>query len=138
MSKIMISLAVVAAAMASSAPAFAAGQANGSMKVTLRIQESCGLSAETFALDPQTSEVRGSILEYCNASRCYQVLASHRPLEDGETVQLDFDSANSQLSASGLSPLSIRSGPRFGRVPVVVRSENLQAPIALSLSMTAI
>lgn len=119
-------------------PASAASGDSGGFSISLTIPVVCDIEADDFVIDEGNNIVRGVVNEYCNSSRGFQILAGHRPLEDGEQVDLNYDGTLTSLDASGLSSVAFRSGARSGPVPVAIRTEGVLADLAVSFSVTAI
>ena len=119
-------------------PASAASGDSGGFSISLTVPIVCDIEAADFVLDEGNNTIRGVVNEYCNSSRGFQILAGHRPLENGEQVDLDYDGTLASLDASGLSSVAFRSGARFGPVPVAIRTQGVLASLAVSFSVTAI
>ncbi len=133
-----ISAALFFGAALASSPALAASQDSGGFSVSLSVPVVCDIEAADFVLDTSQNVVRGVVNEYCNSSRGFQILAGHRPLENGEQIDLDYDGTATSLDASGLSTIAFRSGARFGPVPVAIRTQGVVENLSVSFSVTAI
>lgn len=126
-------LILIAALMGTSAHAKASDL--GGFSVSAVVPEHCDIASDALSIDPASGEARGTLTEFCNSSRGYHILASHRSLAANEKVEIDFNGQSVLLSASGQSPIAFRSGPRMSREPIAVRSENLNSDMAISLSL---
>lgn len=127
---LLIALGTIATA------AQAGERGSGNFSVSAAVPEHCSIASDTLSINPNSGEARGTLSEFCNSSRGYQILASYRSLSQAEAVQLDFNGQPIQLDPSGQSHVAFRSGPRISQFPVAVRSTNLDASIAVSLSLT--
>ena len=78
------------------------------------------------------------VLEFCNSSNGFQVIASHRPLNPEEIVEVDFGGEFARLSQGGVSSIAFRSGARFGSVPFSIDAARLDSSLAVSFSLIAI
>lgn len=119
-------------------PAYAAPNDSGGFSVGVTVPVICDLEATDFIIDQTTNMITGQVQEYCNSSRGFHVLANHRPLLSGEQVDLTYGGVPSELAASGFSSVAFRSGARFGYVPITIRANNVEGPIALSFAVTAL
>ena len=138
MNKFAISAVTVLGIGVMSSSAMAASRDGADFTISVNVPIVCDIDATTFFVDKKENIVRGYVNEYCNSSRGFQVLASHRRLEVGEAVVLSYDGAESNLSRSGLSPIAFRSGARIGPVPVAISTESMQDNLSVGLSVTAI
>lgn len=123
---------------ASATPAAAETNARSGMRITLSVPEVCDLRATSLMVETSQSRATGSVSEYCNTSRGYQITANHRPLNAGEVVELTYGGLVRQLEASGVSPVAFRSGARRETIPLSVRADRLDSPLNLSLALTAL
>jgi len=119
---------------ASAAHAEAPGQPG--FAISVQVPEVCDIRASDFVLAAGTGEASGQVREYCNSSRGFQIMASHRALEPGEAVQVNYGGQVSALNPEGYSPLAFRAGARIEDVPVQIRSANLLNTLAISLALT--
>lgn len=138
MNKFAISTATVLGIAAMSSSAMAAPRDGANFTISMNVPIVCDIDTTTFFVDKEQSVVRGYVNEYCNSSRGFQVLASHRPLEAGEQVEVSYDGIASNLSQTGLSAIAFRSGARVGAVPVAIRTDSMQDNLSVGLSVTAI
>lgn len=138
MRKIATFGALMAAVTLSQTVAIAAESRSKNFVASAVVPESCGLDAISFVLDDNQNIARGFVNEYCNSSHGFQVLASHRMLESGEQVEVDYDGSFVSLDQSGVSSVAFRQGARFGPVPVEIRALSMTENLALSFSITAI
>lgn len=120
------------------APASASDSSSGSAAVTARIPVSCNIETRDFVLQSDNSAISGLVFEACNTNRGFQIVASHRALADGEDIRVLYGFNISQLRREGMSPIAMRSGARFGAVPVQIRAPSIDQPIAIRFSMIAI
>ncbi len=129
---------VITAASLASSGALASDRSNGSFQVGAEIPVVCNLETESFVADEGATLVRGSMFEACNTNRGFQVIAMHRTLEDNERVSVRYGFERSDLHPTGFSYVATRSGARYGAVPVEIDARELNQPIAISFSLTAI
>ncbi|MEP0191732.1 MAG: hypothetical protein ABJP70_14030 [Erythrobacter sp.] len=129
--------AITIASLASSA-ALASDRSNGSFQVGAEIPIVCNLETDTFIADQDASLVRGSMFEACNTNRGFQVIATHRTLEENERVSVRYGFERSDLHPTGFSYVATRAGARYGAVPVEIEARELNQPISISFSLTAI
>lgn len=119
-------------------PAQAAAGSQGGFTIALEVPAICDLSMPDFvALDGERN-VTGEVLEFCNSSNGFQVIASHRPLNPEEIVEVDFGGEFARLSQGGVSSIAFRSGARFGSVPFSIDAARLDSSLAVSFSLIAI
>lgn len=129
---------VLAASAIFATPAIAGESASGGFRISLNVPVVCDLDAQPFELDASGQHFVGQVQEFCNSNRGFQVFASHRMLEQDESISVDYGGSRSTLDLTGMSPVAFRSGARFGYVPVSIEATNLRAPIALEFGLTAI
>jgi len=120
------------------ANAMAASDASSGFGISLSIPVVCDLDAQDFVLDATQNRISGNVREFCNSSRGFQIMASHRPLYDGETVGLTYDGASAHLNSAGISTIAFRNGARFRSVPVQIEASGLETLLAVSFSIMAI
>ncbi|MEL7445021.1 MAG: hypothetical protein AAGK02_04325 [Pseudomonadota bacterium] len=130
-------LAAAFAGLASQ-PAYASDKSSGSFQVGARIPVVCNLDTRSFVVEEEASIVRGAMFEACNTNRGFQVFATHRTLEDNERVRVRYGFEQSELHATGFSFVAMRSGARYGAVPVQIETLQLNQPISISFSLTAV
>jgi len=119
-------------------PALANDSAEGAMRVSARVPALCMLTSATTIASEDRAVARSTIFEICNTNRGFQVVASHRPLAQGERADVTYDGLSTPLGQSGLSVVQFRQGARHGPVDVRVATEELQSPLAISFSMTPV
>lgn len=137
MSKIYVVLAGLAYSVAPSS-ASAAASSDGGFNISVTVPVVCDLDAENFQFDPSQNEVVGQVHEYCNSSRGFQVVASHRPLQASEIVEVGYGNQHSFLEERGLSTVAFRSGPRMSAVPVRIKASGLASQLSVAFAVTAI
>jgi hypothetical protein len=115
-----------------------AEEASGGFNIALQVPVVCDLDATDFALDQSQAELSGTVNEFCNSSRGFQVVASHRPLELSETVEVNYGGEQTRLERGGLSNIAFRSGPRLSTVPVRIRVTGLETQLSVSFAITAV
>jgi hypothetical protein len=108
------------------------------MRVSARIPVVCTISAPQLVAQQSSEIVTGTLFESCNTNRGFLIMASHRPLEQGEAASIYYDGQRSDLEAGGLSLVQSRFGARHGPVQVSVGTESLSAPIAISFAVTPV
>ena len=116
----------------------AAAPSEGGFSISLHVPTVCDIDAGDFQVDASRSEITGQVYEYCNSARGFQVIASHRPLQHSEVVEVDYGEQNSMLGGSGLSMIAFRTGPRLSVVPVRIKASGLESQFALAFSLAAI
>lgn len=118
--------------------AHASDRSNGSFRVGAQIPVVCNLETQSFVADGDSARVRGSMFEACNTNRGFQVIATHRTLDDNERVSVRYGFEHSELHPTGFSYVATRAGARYGAVPVEIDARELNQPISISFSLTAI
>jgi len=98
----------------------------------------CDIQTSDFDLRPGAGRVTGRVLETCNTNRGFQVLATHRTLDTAENVSVSYNHQVTNLDKMGWSVISLRSGARYGYVPVTIDTANLQSQLTLSFSLVAV
>lgn len=119
-------------------PAQAAEGASGGFNISLEVPAVCDLSVPDFVVLEDQQVVTGEVQEFCNSSNGFQIIASHRPLDPQEIVEVDFGGEFATLSEGGVSSIAFRSGARFGYVPFRIDAANLESGLAVSFSLIAI
>ncbi|TRD11285.1 hypothetical protein FGU71_05100 [Erythrobacter insulae] len=119
-------------------PAHAAQEAPGSFSISMSVPVVCDIQASDFVLSADRSVVAGTVNEYCNSSRGFQIIAAHRPLESGEQVDINYDGSVTELNMSGVSNVAFRAGARSSIVPVIISSPDLSKDLALSFAVTPV
>lgn len=115
-----------------------AEEASGGFNIALQVPVVCDLDASEFSLDQSQAELSGTVNEFCNSSRGFQVVASHRLLELSETVEVDYGGEQTRLERGGMSNIAFRSGPRLSAVPVRIRVTGLETQLSVSFAITAV
>jgi hypothetical protein len=135
-----VGLSVLAIGVASTlaAPAQAATGASGGFTVSLEVPAVCDLSVPDFVVLEDQHAITGEVQEFCNSANGFQVIASHRPLNSDEVVEVDFGGELAQLDEGGVSSIAFRSGARFGYVPFRIDATHLEGGLAVSFSLIAI
>jgi hypothetical protein len=128
-------LALVTTLAAASAPALAQEGA-GSFGVNVQVPEYCEINAPQILTADGDGMVAGSIFESCNTQEGFQVVASHRPLENNEWVAFSYAGNVRYLSRDGWSEVANRSGAKYGERQVSVSYTSLTAPLAINLTVT--
>jgi len=119
-------------------PAQAAADASGGFNISLEVPAVCDLSMPDFVVLEDQHAVTGEVQEFCNSANGFQVIASHRPLNRDEVVEIDFGGASTRLDHGGVSSIAFRSGARFGYVPFRIDAPHLEGGLAVSFSLIAI
>lgn len=114
------------------------GRASGGVRISITVPEVCQIEASAISVDAATGLASGTVFEMCNSARGFRVIASHRALEEGEQVRIDYAGETRQLDASGISALAYRAGPVADHAPVSVQSTGLVQDLAISLGLTVI
>ncbi|MEQ5789309.1 hypothetical protein J3454_15565 [Erythrobacter sp. NFXS35] len=108
------------------------------MRISARIPPVCSLATSPLAVAGNETIASAVMFESCNTNQGFQVLATHRPLEPGESAKVSYDGQNSDLEVSGLSFIQFRRGARHGPVLVNVATGSLAAPLAISFALTPV
>lgn len=119
-------------------PAHASDKSSGSFQVGARIPVVCTLETQSFRAEEGASVVTGSMFEACNTNRGFQVIATHRVLDEDERVRIRYGSSTAQLHPTGFSFVTTRAGARYGMVPVRIEPQQLNQPISISFSLSAV
>ncbi|MEM7781247.1 MAG: hypothetical protein AAF697_12735 [Pseudomonadota bacterium] len=127
-----------ATAMFAVQPALASDKSSGSFQVGARIPVVCTLETGTFRAEEGATVVTGSMFEACNTNRGFQIIATHRVLEQDERIRVRYGTSSAQLHPTGFSFVTTRSGARYGRVPVRIEPQQLNQPISISFSLSAV
>lgn len=96
----------------------AATPSESGFNISLRVPTVCDLDAGEFQVNGSQSEFTGHVFEYCNSSRGFQVIASHRPLQHSEIVEIDYGEQNSLLGEGGLSMIGSTTSGQIGLRPL--------------------
>lgn len=120
------------------AAARAEGAGTGSVGISATVPEICQIDASSLVLGEGDVAVSGAVSEMCNSGRAFRVMASHRSLQPGESVEITYAGEVTRLDASGSSAIAHRSGPVARQVPVSVRSDGLVEALAISIGLMAI
>ena len=130
------------AAMAFAVACSTAAQANtdhsAGFAISANVPEVCQLESSVLPVDVLNQTARGTVFEMCNSSRGFRVIASYRPLGDGEEVEFDYGGDIQELDSSGMSDVAQRGGPSVRNVPVAIRANGLAQNLAISLGIAAI
>lgn len=117
--------------------AAAAQQPSQSFQVSARVPEYCEVNASPIVAQEGDGVADGTVFESCNTQQGFQVVASHRPLESGETVAFSYAGQTSYLQREGWSQVANRAGARYGVRPIQVRYSGLTTPVAINLTITS-
>jgi hypothetical protein len=112
--------------------------ANAGFGVRLTVPEICHLVLNDAVVAPGEGAAVIDVFEMCNSGRGFRVIASHRPLETGEQVQVNYAGQIRLLDSSGMSDIAYRNGPIFGSVPVTIQTSGLVQGLAISLGFAVI
>jgi hypothetical protein len=77
----------------------------------------------------------GSVVEACNSPGGFQVTASYRPLEQGESAKLRYGDRSIALSSVGHAPISRSNMARIRTVNYRFEEAELTQPLVLVLSI---
>ncbi|WP_199504848.1 hypothetical protein [Qipengyuania sp. YIM B01966] len=111
---------------------------SASARITLVVPEVCQIEAASIVMHGARGSATGTVFEMCNSGRGFRVIASHRPLDEGEQVEINYGGQSRQLASSGISDIAQRSGPVVGHVPVSIRATQLSQSIAVTLGFAII
>ncbi|WP_170003318.1 hypothetical protein [Pseudopontixanthobacter vadosimaris] len=138
MGRLINSILPIAGLALVASPALAdTGRAGGAMRISAHVPEFCQITPLELFATAGDGRVSGSVLETCNSQRGYSVVATHRNLDDGETVAFTYAGTTSLLRSHGWSPVAYRAGARYGYRPLRVRYASLNRPLAINLTITA-
>jgi hypothetical protein len=129
---------IAAVGVLAATPAVAEETASAGFRISLQVPEVCELEVPQIDLALDQQEAGASVFEMCNSTRGFSLLASHRPLETSENVQISYGGNTAELSATGMSLIGTRHGPSVGNVPLFVRAAHLSAALSINLAMTVI
>lgn len=110
--------------------------ASSSFKVATVVPEFCQLAASDLTISDESGVLRGRVLEMCNGSNGYRIVAVHRELGENERVAFQFAGVRKSLRASGFSEIATRTGARYGQRDVNVTYEALRGPLEITLTVT--
>lgn len=114
----------------------AAEDASRGFQVSVTVPEYCEISSSDFLASTGDGFVSGSVFESCNVQSGFQVVASHRPLEQNEHATFSYAQEVRRLHSSGWSMVANRMGAQFGSRPISVQHTALSAPLAIHLTIT--
>ena len=119
-------------------PSVAFGQtASGGIPISVSVPEVCQIEALNL-VGNSSGFVSGTAFELCNSGRGFRVMATHRSLENGERVTINYAGMTQELDSSGVSDVAERSSPIVGPVPVSIQSTGLVQGLAISLGVAVI
>ncbi|WP_147366930.1 hypothetical protein [Aurantiacibacter zhengii] len=107
-----------------------------SFRVAAVVPEVCHVSASDLYISGSAGIFRGEVLEMCNGSGGYAIVASHRALDEQEQVNFEFAGVHRSLEANGSSEIAKRTGARYGVREVNVTYNSLRTPLAITLTVT--
>lgn len=119
-------------------PAAASAASGSSFGINLQIPVVCELDAPDLTIQPDQEFASGYAFESCNTQDGFMVMASHRPLEDGEQVEFNYAGQASMLSRAGSSVVATRRGAKHGQRMISVRQSQLREPLVLTLGATTL
>lgn len=127
----------IAAAAVTAWPTFAlANEPSQSFNVRVHVPEYCEINASTLFTSDGDGFASGTVFESCNTQEGFQVVASHRPLEEDEAVAFNYAGQLSYLRLDGWSQVANRTGAKFGTRPIGVQYSRLATPLAINLTIT--
>lgn len=126
------------AAAAILAGAGSPAEASGNVDISVVVPEVCQIQSAVLTVDETGGSASGSVFEMCNSGRSFRIIASHRPLADGEQVRINYGGELRTLNQSGISDVAQRTGPIVGDVPVTIESDGLVQGFSVSLGFTVI
>lgn len=135
-----VGLSALAMGLASTlaTPAQAASGARGGFNISLNVPAICEIRLPDSVVVEGDHVVTGELQEFCNNPDGFQIIASHRPLNPDEVVEVALDGDLARLSEGGVSPIAFRSGARFGAVPFRIDASHLEGSLAVSFSLIAL
>lgn len=111
--------------------------ASSSFRVATVVPEFCQLATQDLTVSDENGILHGRVLEMCNGSSSYRIVAVHRELAEHERVTFQFANVEKSLQANGLSEITTRTGARYGERDVNVRYNSLRSPLKITLTITA-
>lgn len=114
------------------------GNASAGVRISVTVPEVCQIEASAISVDSATGLASGTVFEMCNSGRGFRVVATHRSLQEGEQVRINYAGETRLLDPSGTSAVASRAGPIVDRVPVSVQSTGLVQNLAISLGLIII
>ena len=111
--------------------------ASGTFKVATVVPEFCQLTASDLAVTDESGILRGQVLEMCNGSSGYRIVAFHRHLDEQEDVAFRFAGVTKSLRSNGISEIATQTGARYGVRDVDVEYDALRSPFSITLAITA-
>lgn len=118
--------------------ALAQDVASRGLGISATVPEVCEIRGSVLGLTSPNTRISAQIFEMCNGAGTFRIIASHRGLETGEKVLIDYDGQKSELQAAGISDVAVRSGPFVGSRTVAINGESLARPISISLGLTPV
>lgn len=106
--------------------------------VTASVREVCRFSASPLVLQDDGQIAFGQAFEACNSRRSFSITAVTRQLGAGESLILGYGVDRRNLDGDGSTLLFQRNGPTFKMVDLSLESSALNAPVSLTLSMSAV
>lgn len=131
-------VALVSMAFANNAAMAGEGSKSSSFDIRVTVPEYCEINASTMLTSEGGGFVSGTVFESCNTQEGFQVVASHRPLENNETVAFNYAGELTYLRDDGWSQVANRTGAKFGFKPISLRYSALSTPLAINLTITTI
>ena len=110
--------------------------ASSSFAMTTVVPEFCQLSASDLTISDESGILRGQVLEMCNGSSGYRIVAVHRELKEHERVAFRFAGEQKSLRPDGQSEIATRTGARYGEREVEVAYMSLRSPLRITLTVT--
>lgn len=117
-------------------PAIAADGGKSSFAVRVTVPEYCEIDSDPVVLSEGSGFETGSVLEMCNSADGFQVVASYRELTPAESVRLNYAGSTRMLNRTGWTPIANRMGAKYGIRPIGVQYADLEAPLAINLTIT--
>lgn len=114
----------------------AAEDASRAFQVSVTVPEYCEISSSDVVASTGDGLVTASVFEACNVQSGFQVVASHRPLEQYEHATFSYAQEVRRLHSSGWSMVANRVGAQFGNRSISVQHTALSAPLSIHLTIT--
>ena len=139
MKKVRLYSAIACVSVAfTSSGAMAAEAGKASFDVRVTVPEYCEINASTVLTSQGNGFASGTVFESCNTQEGFQVVASHRPLEQNEAVAFNYAGELTYLREDGWSQVANRAGAKYGLRPISVQYSGLSTPLAINLTITTI
>lgn len=116
------------------APAFADGPARSQRAaISANVPVHCAVDSGPLQLPAAAEPVEDTVTEFCNTARGFEIVASYRPLADGETASVTYGGTSIALDPGGSVSLAVRSTGAYGTQPISISGDGLVDALTISL-----